>query len=107
LNSVSHLYIDRFDTLGMPTLQLSGDLDLHTRRALEYRLQELRQGDHRRVGLDLRHIRYLDSLGVSTIVAAFEEYRRKRRELLIVEANTGVRKVLSLLDLEHMLATPV
>lgn len=99
----SQLFIDEIQGTGMPVLLLVGDLDIHTSSAFGYRVRDLRRQGHQRIGLDLSLVEYVDPTGVSAIVREFEECRRTRRHLVILEASAGVRKVLGLLDLAHML----
>ena len=99
----SRLFIDRVEVMGVPTLQLVGDLDMHTSSALRHRIQDLRVQGHRRIGLDLGKVDYMDPKGVSTLVAEYEECRRTRRELVIHGTSGPVYETLSLLGLQHLL----
>lgn len=99
----SRLFIDEIESTGMPTLHLVGDMDMHTNWAFSYRMRELRHQGHQRIGLNLRHVEYVDSMGISALVAEYEECRSTRRHLVILEASQRLQKVLALLDLEHVL----
>lgn len=83
-------------------LALSGELDLATAPVVE---DELRRADASQdlIVLDLRHLTFMDSTGIRTLVAADRRARERGAALVIVQGSRQVRRLFELSGLtDHL-----
>ena len=78
-------------------LDVSGDIDLANspamRKALLHELKELRI---KRVVLNLKDVKYIDSSGVASLVEGLKASRDVGAKLILFGLSTGVREVMQL-----------
>lgn len=87
-------------------LRLTGELDLESARLLEERLTALR-GLHRPVRLDLSVLSFIDSTGISVLVAAFNAAREDGWRLAIAPAlSPAVDRVFALTGVGRVFMAP-
>lgn len=94
---------------GLPVVHLSGEVDLAAAPALRDRLvtlaQQLAATDGARgVVLDLERVSFIDSTGLSVLVAAHSRLGESGRQLRVAAAPPRVRRVLELTGLDGLLA---
>jgi anti-anti-sigma factor len=95
------LTIERTTGGAWQVLVLTGDLDLHTRSALDDRLDSSDQRG--RLALDLAGLRFIDSGGLGTIVAAIRRFRATGGSLaLIAPPGSPVEQMLALVGLSEL-----
>lgn len=90
----------------VPCLKAHGDIDIYSGNVLAQALGKLMALPYRWLALDLSDSDFLDTDGVAVLIRAHEQLRRKRRGLFISSASRGVRRTLSLLDLDFLLVRP-
>jgi anti-sigma B factor antagonist len=86
------------------TITLNGDLDLSSAEpAREEFVKQIDESHGRRVIVDMSHVRYLDSGGLSALVNALKESREKSVYFALAGVNTKVREVLGVSRLDRIL----
>ncbi len=88
---------------GVPLVVASGEIDLATSPGLRDALALLSDGQHRTVVLDLSGVSFLDSAGLSVLVAFHKRFRELGGELRIVVTDRRVTKVVELVGLDDVL----
>jgi anti-anti-sigma factor len=88
---------------GRVTLMLVGELDMSTTPRLKKYLSTLTQMHEGHIVIDLRRLTFLDSTGVTALVAADGYARRDRWRLTIVNGPPQVRRVLEICGLSETL----
>ena len=93
---------------GIPVLHLAGEIDLAAAPALRDRLVALAQqlaagGGAPGVVLDLDQVSFIDSTGLSVLVAAHSRLGESGRQLRVAAAPPRVRRVLELTGLDGLL----
>ena len=90
---------------GDPCLVARGDLDIHSSPALQRRLGALIGQGNPVLRLDLSQIGYLDSEGVSVLLWALAQQRRRSRKLLLWKASERAHKVMRILGVSSLWET--
>lgn len=97
---------------GIPVLRLAGEVDLAAAPAVRDRLSALAQGLVGRaqegpaaVVLDLGQVTFIDSTGLSMLVAAHGRFSETGAELRVASLPARVRRVLELTGLDGLLST--
>jgi anti-sigma B factor antagonist len=88
---------------GRVTLALVGELDMSTTPRLKKYLSTLAQTHQGHVVIDLRRLTFLDSTGITALVAADGHARRDGHSLTIVNGPPQVRRVLEICGLSETL----
>jgi anti-sigma B factor antagonist len=83
---------------GAVLLMLAGELDLATAPRLAAALAEVAGRDEGRVVLDLTHLSFMDSTGLSLIVRTDRSARAARGVLVLRHPQSQVRRLLELAD---------
>jgi anti-sigma B factor antagonist len=94
---------------GAVTLRMRGALDLAYAYRFDDQLRHAERDASRCLVLDLRELDFVDSAGISRILAARRRARRAGRRLVLVRGSTAVQRFLQLAALtEHFefVATP-
>jgi anti-sigma B factor antagonist len=88
---------------GSVVLDISGDIDLANsptmRKAL---LSEIKEKHTRRVFLNLRNVRYMDSSGIASLVEGLKASRDQGSRLILYGLNPAVREVMELSRLQKI-----
>ena len=88
-------------------LQLGGDLDMSATFALEPVIDRVLAGQPRELVLDLGKVAFVDSSGLSLLVATHERAARAEVDLAIAHAGPEIQRVLQIAGLDGLLpATP-
>ena len=90
---------------GTVTVTLAGELDLATADGLRTRLVELGSADPapERVVLDLSALDFLDASGISALLAGQRAVSQRGGCLVLRSPSRLVRRVVKVLDLDHVL----
>jgi anti-sigma B factor antagonist len=80
---------------------LRGELDLEHAYTFDEELRRVEALEPRCICLDLRELSFLDSTGLSRIVAARRRARKARRRLVLVRGSAAVQRVFSLTALDE------
>lgn len=83
-------------------VKLHGELDLHLAYAFDARLRRAEESDPKIEVIDLRGLSFLDSAGLSRIVAAHRRARRAKRRFVLVRPGDTVSRVLALTAMDHV-----
>jgi anti-sigma B factor antagonist len=84
------------------TLTLRGELDMATVDAVEQAIAAV--GDEpRRFVIDLRELRFLDSMGLELFLALDTRLREAGRELVLVRGPRAVHRLFEVMQLESVL----
>jgi anti-sigma B factor antagonist len=84
------------------TLTLRGELDMATVPSVEEALAAL--GDApRRVVVDLRDLRFLDSMGLELFIALDARLAEQGRELVLIRGPRAVNRLFAVMELESVL----
>lgn len=93
--------IERDGTL---RVELSGELDLACAGDVEQRLLEIeRDPAVRRLVIDLREVRYLDSTGLSLLINADRRARGAGRQVTVVSGQGAPRRILVTSSLQGLI----
>lgn len=82
-------------------LKLSGELDVASSGALEQSVDEV--SDYDRLVIDLSDLEFIDSTGLSVLVAAHQQEVAAGREFCVVQGPAQVQRLLALTGLEQRL----
>lgn len=82
-------------------LKLSGELDVASSGALEQSVDEV--SDYDRLVIDLSDLEFIDSTGLSVLVAAHQQAVAAGREFCVVQGSGQVQRLLALAGLEERL----
>ena len=85
------------------TLVLEGELDMATAGTLRSCLDAI-DGEFRRVTLDLRHLRFMDSSGIGTLAEAHRRLRPQMGELVLRSPRGVVATAVELSGLATVMA---
>jgi anti-sigma B factor antagonist len=80
-------------------LDLRGELDAYTTKALQAAISELFMARRHRLIVDLARVSYVSSAGVSLFIEAQNEARGLAGDVVLLAPSTAVRNVLELLGL--------
>ncbi|MCI3150462.1 MULTISPECIES: STAS domain-containing protein [Streptomyces] len=84
-------------------ITVQGTLDLHTARQLADTLQSLLLADGDSVLLDLSGVTFLDSSGLTCLIAAYRTARTTGARLVLVAPSQPVRHMLALTGVDQVL----
>ena len=93
------------DTRRTCVVTLDGDYSLVSQDGLRAALLQACTAE-RLVLIDFQDVTFIDSSGVGIIVAAHRRCLKKGKQLLLVNVSGPPLRVLTLLGLQHLLATP-
>jgi anti-sigma B factor antagonist len=80
-----------------------GELDMATVSSLEAQVDELREAGFRRIVIDLRGLRFIDSSGLHCLLRCDEQARERGASLQLVRASPPVQRVFELSGLSERL----
>ena len=84
-------------------LELAGELTLATAASVDDRLAVLERSRPAVLVLDLRRVRFVDSSGLSTLVAAQNRSRQHGRRMIVVVSPGAVERLLGVTGLDRQL----
>lgn len=87
---------------GLTFVELEGELDLSTSKRLAAELDAL-AGDDRRVVLDLRGLRFMDSTGLAVILRYHQRAKEGRYDLVVVRGPEPVDRVFKVTRTDELL----
>ena len=82
-------------------IALRGELDLERAYTFDEELRRIEALEPRCICVDLRELSFLDSTGLSRIVAARRRARRAKRRLVLVRGPAAVQRVFQLTALDE------
>ena len=85
------------------TLTLRGELDMATVVAVEQPIAAVGGDAPRRLVIDLRELRFLDSMGLELFLALDTRMREAGRELVLVRGPRAVHRLFAVMQLESVL----
>jgi anti-sigma B factor antagonist len=80
----------------IPTLRLSGEIDLHTTRKLGETLQRLAAASEDTVAIDISDVTFMDSTALGALVRTHNRRKRQGRSLLLVCPEGAAHRLLEL-----------
>jgi anti-sigma B factor antagonist len=91
---------------GMPIIHLSGEIDLYTVPQFQQALRAGIDAGAPAIIVDLTNVQYIDSAGLSAIIAAYKELSSLKRRLFVVapQNHPGVSRVLEISRLNTIIA---
>ena len=87
---------------GRTVIAVSGELDVLTAPRLQERLAEVIDGGERDLWVDLRPTEFIDSSGLSTLVAAQKRLRSLEGDLGLVCPKGNIRRLLEIVSLDQV-----
>lgn len=87
--------VDRLPS-GVPVVRLSGELVYEHAYTLDVQLQKVEEAESASMVLDLRGLYFLDSAGLSRLLAARRRAGRAKRRLVLVRGSRNVSRVMML-----------
>jgi anti-anti-sigma factor len=93
------LRIERSDHDGVPHLELVGELDLSTAYPLKLRLELVEREEPALIVVDLRRVKFMDSIGLGILVSHRLRARQVGRDLALVR---GGRHIADLFQITGM-----
>lgn len=84
-------------------LGVAGEVDLATAPTLRERLVALVADGHRRIVVDLTRTEFLDSTGLSALIAGLKRLRAHDGEMRLVSTTPRVRKVFEITHIDRVL----
>jgi len=95
------LEVDQLDELAL--VKVAEDLDIAPDAALEDKIEELIAAGARRIVIDLREARFIDSHGLRILVKYELRSRQRGFELDVIQATGQVRRVFETLGVDRLL----
>lgn len=92
----SHFRVEVRNADATAVITVSGELDLASSPALEEELERVAQSDAQLVVVDLRHLEFMDSTGLSVLVRAHQRAEENGRRLGLVNGSQQVQRLLTL-----------
>ena len=86
------------------TIVLSGELDIASVPALEEQLAHLEADGVDTIKLDLRHLSFIDSMGLSAFLRAWHRAESNGHRIILIRATPDIRRLLSLTRTNFLLA---
>ena len=88
---------------GWVILDLSGDIDLaHSPAMRKALLGEIKERHSRKVSLNLKNVRYIDSSGIASLVEGLKASRDQGARLVLYSLSPAVREVMELSRLQKI-----
>ena len=88
------------DPSGTTTLRLHGELDMCSSPKLTDVVDELQQGETKRIVVDLRGLSFLDSMGLSALLKAHVAGQNGHRRVAFIRGEAVVQRVFALTKLD-------
>jgi anti-anti-sigma factor len=85
--------------LGAVLVRLEGELELGQALTFDEALRKLEERGSAAIVLDLRELSFIDSAGVSTLLAARRRAARSGRRIVIVQGPSAVRRLFAIAGL--------
>jgi anti-anti-sigma factor len=100
----SHRFVVAIEQLdgGIPVVSVSGEVDLATAPALERTLRDAAEAQTRDVIVDLTCCSFLDSRGLTALLAARERLGNSDRSLGLVLSNPNVLKIFQITGFDQI-----
>jgi anti-sigma B factor antagonist len=83
-------------------LEVGGEVDLSTAASLRTRIDEIVDGGTRRLVVDLTAVGFMDSSGLSALVAGMKAMRSAGGELILVCGTESILKVFTVTGLDRV-----
>lgn len=88
---------------GLVILDLSGDIDLaHSPAMRKALLGEIKEKRTRKVFLNLKNVRYIDSSGIASLVEGLKASRDQGSRMILYSLSPSVREVMELSRLQKI-----
>jgi len=88
---------------GLVILDLSGDIDLaHSPAMRKALLGEIKEKHTRKVFLNLKNVRYIDSSGIASLVEGLKASRDQGSRMILYSLSPSVREVMELSRLQKI-----
>jgi anti-anti-sigma factor len=101
VSQLAHLHFD--DRSGVTVANIEGEIDLSNAAELELAISHAVRNDARAVVVNLTHVEYLDSSGVSLLFNLARRLSRRQQAFVVVApAEAHVREILSLSGAEAL-----
>ena len=88
---------------GYTVVEVAGEIDLSSAPGLRTCLQQTINAGGRRLVVDLRHVEFMDSMGIGVLVGAYRRLRELDGSLQLVAADGLVLRVLRLTSLDRLM----
>jgi anti-sigma B factor antagonist len=82
------------DKDGIPVIDVSGEIDIHTARALRDALTKTVDVGHQRILVNMSGVRYMDSTGFGTLLGATKRVRSGGGSINLVGCSPSIQKML-------------
>jgi anti-sigma B factor antagonist len=103
--SMQQFAVDIAQVEPVVVVAVRGDLDSLTTGELESALEQVITTHEQHVVIDGREIGFVDSTGVSALVAAMRRLNRARRRLALVHGAGALQRALAVTGLDHSFET--
>lgn len=94
--------VETFERNGLTFVEVEGELDLSTSPRLAAALDAL-AGDDRRIVLDLRSLRFMDSTGLALILRFHQRAKDNSYDLVVVRGPESVDRVFQVTRTDELL----
>lgn len=88
---------------GWSVFDVQGDLDVYSSAALRHQILDRIDNGESRIIVDLEHVDFLDSTGVSVMVSGLRLARNRSGTLVLVQPGDQVQRMLKLTHLDKVL----
>jgi anti-sigma B factor antagonist len=96
------LRIEVADTTSPTTVVLTGEIDLSTSTRVRETLMAIARSGESHVVVDMTHVTFMDSTGLSALVGPLKRFRRGGGEITLRSPSRGVRKILEITGLTRV-----
>lgn len=95
------MQVEKIEIQGVPTLQITGEIDLHASPDLRHALRECLAGKPRHLLLDMSGVEYMDSSGLAVLIEYMKEAQAFGGNLGLFGLREKVRSILQLVGLDR------
>ncbi len=89
----------------IPVLILYGAINANTFDKLEKAIQEQFKAEKYNILIDVANVRYVSSAGAGVLMNAYLQAQEHNGKLILIKLSPGIRDVLDLLNLQHVILT--
>lgn len=95
------MQVEKTDVQGVPTLKITGEIDLHASPELRQALHELIAAKPPRLLLDMSGVEYIDSSGLAVLIEYMKESQSFGGKLGLFALREKVQSILRLVGLDR------
>lgn len=86
-------------------LKLTGEMDIYTAPRLKDKTTELIKGGASKLIIEMSELKYIDSIGLGTLVAILAHAKKNKGNLCLVSPSKPIRRLLEIVGIDKVLSS--